>query len=157
MNLKQSLLLSLEEGYQKKTWHGPNLRGSLRGVTAREALWRPAKGRHNIWEIAVHAAYWKYILRRRLLGEKKGSFPFEGSNWFPRESSLSEKDWSRDLALLNEMHNRMRDAIISLDPKRLESKPKGSNVTNHRMIFGIAAHDIYHAGQIQLLKRLMQK
>ena len=72
-NPQIKLLLSLiDEAYEKKTWHGPNLRGSIRGLTAKQASWRPSPKRHNIWEIVVHAAYWKYIVRRRLLGEKKG-------------------------------------------------------------------------------------
>jgi len=54
----------LDDCYQRKAWHGPNLRGSLRGVTDADALWRPAKGRHNIAELAIHCAYWKYTVRR---------------------------------------------------------------------------------------------
>src|SRR5688572_21914148 len=54
---KAQLLASIDEAYEKKAWHGPNLRGTLRGVTADEASWRPGEGRHNIWELTVHAAY----------------------------------------------------------------------------------------------------
>ena len=98
-----SLLLRLvDEAYEIQTWHGPNLRGSLRGVTAAEASRRPAPGRHNIWEIAVHAAYWKYAVRRRILGEKRGSFPLKGSNWFVRPRAGT--DWREDLATLGETH-----------------------------------------------------
>ena len=74
------LLRMLDEAYSVKTWHGPNLKGSLRGLTAVTAAWRPGPKRHNIWEVAVHAAYWKYVVRRRLLGEKRGSFELKGSN-----------------------------------------------------------------------------
>src|SRR6266404_471126 len=80
----EHLLGLLDEAYKRAAWHGPNLRGSIRGVTAHEAAWRPKAGRHNIWEIAVHAAYWKYTVRRRLLGKKRGSFSLPGSNWFLR-------------------------------------------------------------------------
>lgn len=78
------LLELLDEAFEKRSWHGPNLRGVLRGVTAEQAAWRAAPGRHNIWELTVHAAYWKYAVRRRLLGEKRGSFALEGSNWIER-------------------------------------------------------------------------
>ncbi len=74
------LLDLLDEAYNRVAWHGPNLRGSIRGVTAREATRSPRAGRHNIWEIVVHAAYWKYTVRRRLVGEKRGSFSQKGSN-----------------------------------------------------------------------------
>ena len=78
------LLRMLDEAYDHRAWHGTNLRGSLRGLNARQAAWRPAPRRHNIWEEAVHTAYWKYAVWRRLTGEKRGSFALEGSNWFAR-------------------------------------------------------------------------
>jgi hypothetical protein len=92
--------------YERKAWHGPNLRGSLRGVTAEEALWRPAPGRHCIWELAVHCAYWKYAVRRKLTAVKRGAFPRKGSNWLPPGDS-----WEADLRLLREEHLALRDAV----------------------------------------------
>ncbi len=100
------LLELLDKAYDHPSWHGPNLRNSLRGVTARQAAWRPGRGRHNIWEVAVHAAYWKYAVRRRLRGEKRGSFALKGSNWFARPASVTEKAWRADLALLEEERTR---------------------------------------------------
>ena len=58
------LITAIDRAFDKKSWHGTNLMGSVRGLTAREALWRPARGRHNVWEILIHAAYWKYVVRR---------------------------------------------------------------------------------------------
>jgi hypothetical protein len=145
----------IDEGYGKRAWHGPNLRGSLRGLTAEEASRRPAPGRHNIWEIAVHAAYWKYAVRRRLLGEKRGSFPLRGSNWFTRPAAGC--DWQRDLRMLDEVHRSMRQAVAGLADSELGKKAKGSSLVNAHIILGIGAHDIYHAGQIQLLKRLVRR
>ena len=70
MSDRDLLLRILDDAYERKAWHGTNLRGSLRGVTADEARWRPAPGRHNIWELAVHCAYWKYTVRRKLTSLK---------------------------------------------------------------------------------------
>ncbi|HSB70112.1 MAG TPA: DinB family protein [Candidatus Methylomirabilis sp.] len=148
------LLRMLDEGYEKKAWHGPNLRGSVRGLDVQEAAWRPAPARHNIWEIVVHAAYWKYIVLRRLRGERKGSFPLTGSNWFVRPVSPTPQAWRGDLALLGDMHRQMRAAVAALGSRDLQAIPPGSKVSNLTLISGIAAHDVYHAGQIQLLKRL---
>jgi hypothetical protein len=148
------LLKMLEEGFFKKAWHGPNLRGSLRGVTPEEAAWRPSPPRHNIWEIAVHAAYWKYVVRRRLLGEKRGSFPLRGSNWFVRPIETSEKAWREDLALLDEAHRKLCQVVAVMKNRDLNYAPSASKIDNRTLISGIASHDIYHAGQIQLLKRL---
>ncbi len=149
-----SLLALLQESYVKKAWHGPNLRGSLRGLTTSQALWRPAPGRHNIWEIMIHCAYWKYVVRRRIAGEKKGSFPLDGSNWFKSPSGLSHSDFRKDIALLNECNETMLDVISGLNPGQLSAIPKNSKVDNRTIIRGIASHDVYHAGQIQLLKKL---
>src|SRR5262245_15169856 len=75
MKTGQLLLRMLDEAYKTRTWHGPNLRQSLRGISARQAAWRPGPRRHNIWEETLHAAYWKYVVRRRITGEKRGAFP----------------------------------------------------------------------------------
>jgi hypothetical protein len=148
------LLQIIDQAYDRPAWHGTNLRGSLRGVTTGEAAWRPAPGRHNIWEIMMHAAYWKYAVRRRLLGEKRGSFPRHGSNWFARPGNVAENAWQKDLALLGEMHRNLREAIVELPAKRLFRPAAGSKHSHAVLIYGVASHDLYHAGQIQLLKRL---
>lgn len=151
------LLHLIDEGYERKTWHGPNLKGSLRGLSPDEAAWRPAGNRHNIWEIAVHAAYWKYTVRRRLLGEKRGSFPLKGSNWFRLPAEKTEEAWKEHLRMLDDVHRSMREAIAAFSPAKLYSTTPNSRVPNIAVMYGIANHDIYHAGQIQLLKRLMNK
>lgn len=148
------LLRALEQGYDKKSWHGTNLRGSLRGITHEQAAWRPAPDRHNIWELAVHAAYWKYSIVRRIRGGARGSFPLQGSNWFPRSTELTEKAWKEDLKLLDAMHRDLLEAVAGLDDTDLERIPEGSKTPFADLIQGGAFHDIYNAGQIQLLKRL---
>jgi len=148
------LLRIIDEAYEKKAWHGPNLRGSVRGLDAQEVAWRPGPNRHNIWEIVVHAAYWKYAVRRRILGERRGSFPLKGSNWFVRPTAMIEDAWREDVALLNDMHRKMRAVVAAFSVKDLQKIPRGSKVSNAAIIYGIALHDVYHAGQIQLLKRL---
>src|SRR5262245_21528035 len=69
----QFLVRLIDQAFDRRAWHGTNLMGSLRGVALDEATFRPNPHRHNIWELAVHAAYWKYAVRRRLTGEKRGS------------------------------------------------------------------------------------
>jgi len=150
------LLQILDEGYEKRAWHGPNLCGTLRGVGAQEAAWRPGPDRHNIWELAVHVAYWKYANWRRLAGQKRGSFAFAGSNWIVRPEAPTEKSWRADLALLDEQHRRLRSAVEKIPPASLSRVVPGTRHRTATMIYGIANHDVYHAGQIQLLKRLFR-
>lgn len=148
------LLRLLDQAYDRKAWHGPTLRGALRGVSAEEAAWRPAPGRHNVWELAVHCAYWKYSVLRRLVGGGRGSFPLPGSNWFERPLDRSEAAWKEDLRLLAAMHRELRAAVATLADGALDEIPAGSKTTLEELVSGIAAHDLYHAGQVQLLKRL---
>jgi hypothetical protein len=181
------LLAILDQAYDKPSWHGTNLRGSIRRVTPEQAAWRPGPGRHNIWEIVVHAAYWKYAAARRLTDGARGSFPLKGSNWFerpaepgqsrdkPRRARLRSLDlnrasawqarvrspdlnrasaWHADRNLLDEMHSALRAALMSLSARDLSRTPPGKKVSNFAVLSGVAAHDLYHAGQIQLLKRL---
>ena len=148
------LLEALAEAFDKKSWHGPNLRGSLRGVTAVQAAWRPMGDRHNIWELALHCAYWKYAVRNRLISGKRSAFPLEGSNFFRRDERLTRAAWQRDFALLKEQHAALKATILALDPATLDKRLKRSKHTVRRTVLGIAAHDIYHAGQISLLKRM---
>jgi hypothetical protein len=147
------LLALLDEAFDRTSWHGTTLRGSIRGVTAETAAWRPAPGRHNVWEIVVHAAYWKYAVCRRLTGEKRGSFAVKGSNWFRRpDSDFGDEAWAHDVGLLLGHHKRLRQAVSRLSPRDLD-RPVGRRDVGY-LVRGIAAHDLYHAGQIQLLKRL---
>ena len=144
------LLANLEQAYERKGWHGTTLRGSLRGVTSSQALWRPASKRHNVWELALHCAYWKYAVRRRLTGEKRGSFVMKGSNWFASPARAGEKEWLEVLRLLDDQHTQLRSAIESLPRRSFE------DIKRARLMYGIAAHDLYHTGQIQLIKRLQE-
>jgi hypothetical protein len=148
------LLGVIDRAYDRVSWHGTNLKGSLRGVSPAVAAWRPAPRRHNIWELTVHCAYWKYAVWRRLTGARRGSFPLEGSNWFTRPGPLTPRAWTTDRRLLDRMHRQLREAVAALPAARLRDRTPGRRTTPFDLVAGIAAHDLYHAGQIQVLKRL---
>lgn len=150
------LLRVLDQAFDHPAWHGTPLWGSLRGMSLEEARWRPQRGRHNIWEIVLHAAYWKYIVRRRLLRDPALTFPRQGSNWFPVSPRMDQRAWRRDVTLLRAEHRLLRQAIARFAPARLGARGWRSRWTNEQHIYGIASHDLYHAGQIQLLKRLVR-
>lgn len=151
----QQLLHTLQQAYERKAWHGTNLRGSLRGISAEQAAWRPHPDRHNIWELALHAAYWKYIVLRRLRRGEEMRFPVPGSDWFVRPGEdASERAWKADLGILGAMHRDLIAVVSTLSDADLDRAPEGSQTLLGDLITGGAFHDIYHAGQIQLLKRL---
>ena len=119
-------------------------------MTAVQAAWRPAGDRHNIWELTLHAAYWKYVVRRKILREKRGSFALKGSNFFERPedgTAATEGAWKRDIAILEAEHRKLRDTVAELPERALTPALR-------HLIRGAAAHDLYHAGQIRLLRRM---
>ncbi len=150
------VLRIIDEAFDHKSWHGTNLYGSVRGLDLSEVAWRPHPNRHNIWEIVMHVAYWKYAVRRKLLNEPRGSFPLKGSNWFkrPMEKENDLEHWKSDVAVLVSAHRSLRDVIECLKLGQLNKAPAGSRIPTLTFLTGVAAHDLYHAGQIQLLKRL---
>jgi hypothetical protein len=158
----EELLHLVDEAFDTKAWHGPTLRGALRGVTAGQAAWRASRGSHNIWELTIHAAYWKYAVRRMLTSDKRGSFARTGSNWFPRPSDPGaaaqpeERAWQAEVKLLAAEHRQLRASIAGLTPDALGRRVARKPYTVGFVVRGIAAHDLYHAGQIQLLKRMIR-
>jgi DinB superfamily len=147
---RELVLALFDEAYKKKTWHGPNLRQAIRGVSAKQAAWRPRAGRHNIWEETLHAAYWKYTVRNRIEGGKRGAFALKGSNFFarPEKDKATEAAWRADKDLLEREHNTLRASI-----ENVLGTPREAEFL--KQIYGVALHDVYHAGQIRLLRRLM--
>ncbi len=104
MDTREQLLAHLRRAFDGRSWHGPNLRGSLRGLTPEVAFFRAGRGRHSVYDLVLHAAYWKYVARRRLTGEKRGSFPFKGSNFFPEPKVKDARSMKAALALLDSEH-----------------------------------------------------
>ena len=146
---KRELLSLVDEAFDGHAWHGPTLRQAVAGVTARQAAWRPAPRRHSIRDVAVHAAYWKHEVRRRLNGGTCEPFPFAGADWF----ADGEVSWANAVRLLADEHGKLRRVISAIPAAALDRRVRGRD-TAAFTIRGIAAHDLYHAGQIQLLRRL---
>lgn len=152
----------LMEGIQPSSgqgWHGgPTPPGALRGVTAEQARWQPTRGRRSIWSLTLHVAYWNYAVRRLLDGSARGNFPRAPSNWPHLPAQPDERSWTADVALLRDEHARLVQAASAVNPAILGRRPPTSKRwTYGQLLIGIANHDAYHTGQIQLLKRLWQE
>lgn len=145
---------NLRRAFDERSWHGPNLMGSIRGLKPDEAAWRPQPERHNIWEYIVHAAYWKYRAVRLVDPDFSGSFTLKGSDFFERPIEPTKAALNQDVSLLRNWHERLLAAVEALDPASL-SEVRG-NVDKRALILGVAAHDVYHAGQIRLIKRMRE-
>jgi uncharacterized damage-inducible protein DinB len=147
------LLSIFDQAYNRKSWHGTNLRGSVRGLTFGQAQWRPAPDRHNIHELVLHAAYWKYAVANRLARGRRGSFPIKGSNWFTPAAPLG---WTKAVALMDSVHRELRAVIEQVIDSDMDKPLPDSSTTTFELVSGIVAHDLYHAGQIQFLKVLQR-
>lgn len=157
-NLQIAILLQLiDQGYDHESWHGPNLRGSISRVKAEEASWRPGEGLHNVWELVVHSAYWKYVVWRRLTGAEKSRFPRKGSDFILRPGGHNPESWDEDVAMLHSIHRDMRESVAGLTDADLPFAPEASKVPNGMLISGAAHHDVYHAGQIQHIRHAYRK
>ncbi|MGH7241933.1 MAG: DinB family protein [Phycisphaerales bacterium] len=153
----------LDRSFSGRGWHGPTLLGSLRGVSPAEALRKPRGCAHCLWDLLLHTTYWKYTILVRLGAAEPNTFPRSPSNW-PKTplASLTAaelgKSWKADLALARETHARLKRAIAALAESELDRIPAGGRTwTARQLITGIAAHDVYHAGQSQLIKKMNRR
>ncbi|MHC4956488.1 MAG: DinB family protein [Planctomycetota bacterium] len=151
---KEILLLQLDGAFGGRAFQGTTLTGALRGVTPEVATFRASAKTHSIWELVLHTAYWKYVVRRHLVEEPVPKFPRSPSN-FPRvPNEATAAAFKRDRELLTSEHELLRAAVAAFDVRRLPDQPTRRSPTYAQLIVGVAAHDTHHTGQIQLLKRL---
>ena len=141
----------LDEGYGPGAWHGADLKAALADLSPELAFWRPSPERHNIAEVALHHAYCARSMRGQLSGVAPQAFVLEGEDWFnlPDSSRLS---WTQVQAVVETEQRRLVAIIADLGAGRIQSKL--SDAERFNLVLGITCHAVYHAGQIQLLKRV---
>jgi uncharacterized damage-inducible protein DinB len=155
-DLRRLLAENVAPAAGRGSWHGgPTVVGALRGVSARQALWRPAPGRHSIWELALHIAYWHHVITQRLRGTAREPFPRSPANWPSVPDRAHAANWKADRALIRAAHLDVAATIRAVPPSAYGRRPAGNRKwTFGETILGAAQHEAYHTGQIQLLKRL---
>lgn len=142
---------TLEEGYGPGAWHGPDLKAAIEGVNTELAFWRPGPERHNIAEIALHHAYHLHHVQSRLTGQPASPFLVAGDDWFALPSA-ADLSWSQIQALVESNHKRVVDTVRAIGEGKVRSPLEDGEQFD--LVLGITSHAVYHAGQIQLLKRL---
>ncbi len=147
--LRQLLLEMIDDAFDGQGWHGPTLLGTIRSLSF-EQISRPSSYEGtSVWQVALHCAYWKWEVRRRISEEDTDAFRREPEDWPDPPDSRSEPDWEADLALLIEEHYLLREAIARFPMERL-GRIEGANRHPYRKyLYGVAAHDVYHAAQIR--------
>src|SRR5262245_55015490 len=143
---------TLAEGYGPGAWHGADFKAALSDVTEQNAFKRPAPGRHSIAEIALHHAYCTHGVREKLSGATPEPFVLEGEDWFavPDPSKLT---WKQINAAVQAEQKRLSEAVSAI----AAGKPSPlSSDEQFNLVLGITCHAVYHAGQVQLVKKLVE-
>jgi len=140
----------LKRAFEGEAWHGPSVLEALDGVTWKKALRKPIPQVHSIWEIVLHMIAWEDVVRRRLLGESPELA--EEENW-PKLGNPGPADWTRALDVLRSGHMRLRETASSVQDDLLDASPTGKHSSRYVLLHGIIQHDLYHAGQISILKK----
>jgi len=141
----------LRRAFQGEAWHGPSVMELLRDVTAEQAAAHPIAGAHSIWELTLHIAAWERFVMRRIV-EAEALDPTDEEN-FPAVVDTSAKAWTAALEAVNRNHAELLDAVAGLDDERLAEIVPGKPYSIYFMLHGVIQHDLYHAGQIALLKK----
>ena len=140
----------LKAAFAGEAWHGPAVKEALAGISAAQAAARPIAGAHTIWEIAAHIATWENVVLRRLRGEKVE--PSDAEDW-PPAGEGGERAWNDLLARLDSGNRALQEAILAFDESALDRPPPGGRSPAYVLMHGVIQHDLYHAGQIALLKK----
>jgi hypothetical protein len=132
-------------------WHGPSLRELLVDVDAATAAAHRLPDAHSIWELVLHIAAWDEAVNRRIVAGK--AITLNAAQNFPPVKDRSKAAWKRALAHLNKMHSNLVKTVAALPDSRLQERVPGKNYSVYFMLHGVTQHELYHAGQIAILKK----
>ncbi len=141
----------LKRAFEGEAWHGPAVLEALQGVNAGAAASKPIAGAHSIWELVLHIAAWDGAIRRRMAGQALELSPEQD---FPAVKDTSDSAWHSALETLKQRHAELIEALLAMPDYRLTAQVPGKDYDFYHMLHGAAQHELYHAGQIALLKKV---
>ena len=150
MNEIERIIDQIRRAYDGDAWHGPPLRAILASVSAETAAARPIRGAHSIREIVRHITFWYDGVRRRLGGEIVEADEIE--QW-PEAADAGEGAWQGELDDLERAHAALVEAAGKLGDDDLERHVPGKPYNAYVLLHGLVQHNLYHAGQVALLKK----
>lgn len=150
----QRIVDQMDRAFDGDAWHGPPLKPMLDGLSADEASKHPICGAHSIWQLVHHIAAWNTIVRDELLGTTVQVTP--EVDW-PPVRDVAEIEWRRAVQNLVDARSRLRKTVEGLRDEQLDERPaQRTSNTRYLMLHGVVQHDLYHAGQIAILKKALQ-
>lgn len=157
---KDSLMRLLAQHHAGQPWHGPSRAELLKDVTPEVAAWHPGAGAHSIWETVLHMRSWTDEVAARAAGKVPTGGEPVGGDW-PAMPAPTAANWAAAVASLQAAHERLVATVRELPDARLGERvgatatdPAGTGIRVSTMIRSLAEHDVYHSGQLSLLKRL---
>lgn len=150
MSEVQRIVDQLKRAFEGEAWHGPSVLEIIEGITSQQAAARPLNGTHSIWELVLHIAAWEGAVLRRLRGDR-AQLPTE-EDW-PLPSATSDEAWTQTRQTLKQGHDDLRYAISRLEESRLDQPIIEGMSSVYVTLHGLVQHDLYHAGQIAILKK----
>ena len=143
----------IRRAFDGDAWHGDSVLELLGGVDAKIAAAHPIKNAHSIWELVLHIAAWDGAVLRRTGGE---ALELSDEQNFPPVKDTSEAAWRRAIEHAKHSHNELVKAVAAFPDSRLQEQVPGKTESYHNFFYmfsGIVQHELYHAGQIALLKK----
>jgi uncharacterized damage-inducible protein DinB len=142
----------LRRAFYGEAWHGPAVIELLADIDAATAAAKALANVHSIWELMLHIAAWDNAAMVRLRGEK---CQLMGIDNFPPVSKATEAAWRKTVAETKRTHDRLVKTVAGLSDSRLRDRVPGKRYDFYHMLHGIAQHELYHAGQIAILKKAL--
>jgi uncharacterized damage-inducible protein DinB len=140
----------LRRAFYGEAWHGPAVLELLADVAAETAAAKPIRNVHSIWELVLHIAVWDRVACQRLAGEK--SQPTGHAN-FPPVTKVNAAAWRKAVAETKRAHDAFVKTVAALPDSRLRDRVPGKRYDFYHMLHGLAQHELYHAGQVAILKK----
>ena len=143
----------LRRALEGEAWHGPSVLESLAGLSAAQAASHPIAGAHSVWELVLHIASDYDLLLRRLAGDGRQLSAAE--DW-PACPASTEQNWQQTVQELRALNKKLRQAVRDFPNERLDDPlVPGAPHSAYTQFIGVTQHNLYHAGQIALLKRVL--
>jgi uncharacterized damage-inducible protein DinB len=142
----------LDQTYEGDPWHGSSVKQVLQGVHALQAAKRVLSNTHTIWELVRHMTAWRNFAFQKMAGDKNFDILNSEQDW-PPVTEWSERNWLEDLQALDESQKRLVQAVNNMTEGKLEELVQGREYSFYTLLHGIIQHDLYHTGQIALLKK----
>ena len=146
----ERILEQFDRVMEGNAWHGYPILQILDSISAKSAAHRPIAEAHTIWEIVLHMTFWDDVATRRLAGEHAG---LDEALNFPAPPKPTEHNWQKTREEFRASNQKLREALAKLDPAHLDELSAGGKRTFYNEAHGVLQHDVYHAGQIALLKK----